>query len=131
MTFSGELCALRSVQLFDLVIAIVERIGEMRGCPAGFASSNGTIIDDYDRTTRAGEQIRSGHPCDASPYDTDVGPEVLGELWEVGRIACGHPDGGRAAGVASHAMNFGRMIAVECYRRVVWRIGCASATLTT
>src|SRR4029079_6012754 len=131
MAFSGEPGALWSMQLFELVIAIVERVGEMRGCPAGFAPSNGAIIDDDDCTTRAREQIGCGHSRDAGTYDTYVGPEVLAELREVGRIACGHPDGGRAAGVTSHAMNFGRMIAGNCYSRVVWRIGCASATLTT
>jgi hypothetical protein len=113
VTFGGELRTVLSVKLFDLVIAIVERVGEMRRCATGFAASNRTIIYDGNCTARTGEQIGRGHAGDSGSHNAYVDSEVLGELWKLWRIACCHPDGGRAAGVASHAMNFGRMIAVE------------------
>src|SRR3954465_9335304 len=95
MALSGETRAFLSVELFDVVIAVVESGGEMGSSSAGFAATDRAVIDDDDRATCAREQVGRRHAGDARSDYADIRTEVLREGLELGHFSCAHPDGGR------------------------------------
>ena len=56
----------------DLVVAVVERVREMRGRASGLTAADRAVVDHHDRLAGACEHVRRGQSGDARANDADV-----------------------------------------------------------
>src|SRR5919204_533112 len=59
VTLSGDPRSFMAMQLFDVVVPIVQSGCQVRGCATGFTATNRPVVDDDDCAARAREQVRS------------------------------------------------------------------------
>jgi hypothetical protein len=87
--------AFAPVELLEVVIAVVERGGQVRGRSSCFPTTNGPIIDEDYRATGASEQVGGSHARDSRSDDADVDAQILSKRRELRNFSGAHPDGGR------------------------------------
>jgi hypothetical protein len=63
----GQLRALLAVEVLEMVEAVVERAGQMRGGPARLAAADGAVVEDDDGASLLGEKVRGGETGDPRP----------------------------------------------------------------
>ena len=76
MALRGEPRAALAVQLLELVVAVVERVREMRRGAARLAAADRTVVDDHDAPAALREAVGGGEPGDPGADDADVGLEI-------------------------------------------------------
>jgi hypothetical protein len=94
--------ALAEVALED-VVAVVERVDQVRGRATGLAARDGAVVENYDPLALAREQVRGRHARDACADDDHVGLRVRVEPAFARRVARPHPDRSRCAVVRVHS----------------------------
>ena len=95
VTLGCQSGALAAVQLLDVVVAVVESRGEMRGRATRLATAYGPIVDQDDSAAGAREKIGGCHSGYSRSNDADVRAQILGKRLELRNFGCVHPDGGR------------------------------------
>ena len=65
MALGGEPGSSFAVHALDFGVAVVDRVGQMRGGVLGHAAADRTVVDDDDRFARLSEQVGGGHSRDA------------------------------------------------------------------
>ena len=81
VTVGREPRAVGAVQTFQLLVAVIERVDEMRGGSAGFAAGRRTIVDDDHPLYGFGEPICGSQSGDSGPDDADVRCDVTWQRW--------------------------------------------------
>ena len=81
MTLGANLRTGKTVQLLYLVIAIIQRVGQMRCCPAGLTAANRAVIDDNYSASRTREEICSRHSGNAGSDHANARTGIAGKLW--------------------------------------------------
>ncbi|SRR5258706_13053062 len=95
VTFGRQARSFLAVELLDVVIAVVQRGGEMSSGAAGLTSTDLSIVDQHDGTASTCEKIGRRHSRDSRSNDADVRAQILGKRLELRDFGCAHPDGGR------------------------------------
>src|SRR6266516_4700853 len=93
---------LLSVHLLDVVVAIIERSGEVSGGAARLAAADRPIINQDNGTACTRERVRGRHAGDACSHDADVGTQILCKRLKLWNFSGVHPDRGRVTRVALH-----------------------------
>jgi hypothetical protein len=81
-----------AVNGFEVVEAVVERAGQVRGGAACLATADGAVVEDDDGAPFPREEVRGGEAGDARPHDADVGDEVRGQRRAAGNFGRTGPD---------------------------------------
>src|SRR6185503_20918009 len=76
---------------FEVVEAVVERAGQVRGGAARLAAPDGAVVEDDHGASLLGEQVRGGEAGDARPHDADVRDEVRGQGRTAGNVGRARP----------------------------------------
>jgi hypothetical protein len=95
VTLSREPSAFLAVELLDVVVAVVERGGEMSGRATCLAAAYLPIVDQDDGAARTRKKIGRRHSGYSRSDDADIRAQILGEGPELRNFSCIHPDGGR------------------------------------
>src|SRR4029079_18716097 len=106
------------MQFLYLIVAIVERVAQMRSRPSGLAATDRAINDHNYRASSTCEHVGGRHSGNAGSNYADASAHIARKLRQLRRVASGHPDRSGAARIASHGLNYGRVIAVG----MLWRI---------
>jgi hypothetical protein len=102
VTFRSESSAFVTVNLGNVVVAIIERGREVRGCAPGLTAADWAVVNEYDCPTGSRKQICSGHPRYPRADHAHVCAYILRERLELRDFGGAHPDGGRVTRVALH-----------------------------
>src|ERR1043166_2776952 len=73
MAFCSLLCAIFSVKAFEIIIPVVERGDEMRGCPSAFSAADETIFYQHDVFSLQRQIIRGCYSGNPSANDHNIG----------------------------------------------------------
>ena len=102
MALGGEPRAVRAEETFQLVVAFVERVDEVRGRPAGLAAGDRPVVEHDDALAVLREQVGRRQPGDAGADDDHVRVHILIEFAFARRVARRHPDRDARAVVSLH-----------------------------
>jgi len=87
--------ALASVELLDVVVAVVESRGQMGGGAAGLAAADRAVVDERNGAPCPREKVGSRHSGDPRPDHAYIDPQILCKRLELRNFGSIHPDGGR------------------------------------
>ena len=81
------------MHFFDVVVPVVERVGDVRRSPACFAAAEISVVDQRDLFACPCEQVGGGQAGNAAADDADIGPHIAPERLKPGHFHCLHPAG--------------------------------------
>ena len=79
MTLGREAGGFLTMDAGDVVVAIVQRSGEMRSRSTSLSAPDRSIIYEDYGSTRPGKKVSGGHSSYSSTDDANVRPNILGQ----------------------------------------------------
>src|SRR4051812_40200973 len=92
MALRGELGSVFAKVFLEIVVAIIQRVYEMRSGPRGHAAPNQTIIQNNYLIAPARQGVGNGQPGNPGADDTNVGARVLPQRIECLRRRSSFPE---------------------------------------